>query len=254
MYSISVKPGKPRYEEPWAYSSGFELRTCTRLADVCKHALNFCWSPIIWRGGERKRDNFVSCQIAAIDVDEGTTIADAKEILRGCKNIILTTKSHQIEKSGKPPCDRFRILIPFERTITDLHEYEFNMDLLRRELGADKTKDGARFFWPCKAFHSASNGEAFPIQVPPPVVKKVYPRYTRENAPRLSAKLQDYIRCGIPNGQRHNAAHGVFFELLDKGYSQSEIESRMIQAIFRPASAKDEKEFANILAWCVQRR
>ena len=49
-----------------------------------------------------------------LDVDEGITIEEAREVFEDYKYIIHTSTSHQIEKGDKPPCDRFRLIFPFD--------------------------------------------------------------------------------------------------------------------------------------------
>lgn len=52
-----------------------------------------------------------------IDVDDGITIEDTKNLFKGTKYLIATTRSHQIEKNGITQ-DRFRLILP---TISKFH-------------------------------------------------------------------------------------------------------------------------------------
>ncbi len=49
-----------------------------------------------------------------LDVDEGMTIDEARETYSEYRYIIHTSTSHQLQKGEKPPCDRFRIILPFD--------------------------------------------------------------------------------------------------------------------------------------------
>jgi len=57
--------------------------------------------------------NYLSEQnIIIVDIDDGLTIEEVKALFKTTVYMIATTKSHQIEKSGKPACDRFRLVLP----------------------------------------------------------------------------------------------------------------------------------------------
>jgi len=71
-----------------------------------------------FKDNKRSSKNAISKQnCIAIDIDEGTTLQEAIDLLQQYTYILYTTKSHQIEKNGKM-CDRFRIVMP---TITYFH-------------------------------------------------------------------------------------------------------------------------------------
>jgi hypothetical protein len=65
-------------------------------------------------------------------------------------HIIATTKSHRLPKSGKPACDRYRIVIPFEQRIENLEDYKYTSRKWADNFGADTSKaDGSSMFFPC---------------------------------------------------------------------------------------------------------
>lgn len=109
------------------------------------------WSPCVWRDGKRKKENFISAHFLVLDFDDvgDETMDELNHSLQDHKRIIATTKSHQIEKKGVV-CDRFRLILPFDRPITNLYEYEYNMELaIKKWWWADKNAvDAARFFFP----------------------------------------------------------------------------------------------------------
>jgi len=87
----------------------------------------------------RKSENYIKDTIntIAIDVDEGLSIAEFKEIAKDYKYAIGTTKSHQKPKNGKV-CDRYRVIFPL-LTYFNLSAYEFSlmMDEVNRFFGSD---------------------------------------------------------------------------------------------------------------------
>lgn len=63
--------------------------------------------------------NYLSEQnIIILDIDDGITIEEAQSLFKGVVHMIATTKSHQVEKSGKEACDRFRLVLP---TVSKFH-------------------------------------------------------------------------------------------------------------------------------------
>lgn len=67
----------------------------------------------IEKGTNRRSANLKEIgSLIIFDIDQGMKLANAKETLRGYKSLIVTTKSHQIQKGDKGACDRFRALIP----------------------------------------------------------------------------------------------------------------------------------------------
>lgn len=97
----------------------------------------------------RNKDNFLKAETLALDFDSGMTLNEAKLQFAGYKHIIATTRSHQKEKNGLK-CDRFRVILNLEQTITDPEIYVSTYKaLLDKFPQADKaTKDPSRMFYP----------------------------------------------------------------------------------------------------------
>lgn len=68
----------------------------------------------------RTKENYIRRQnLIMLDVDDGTTIEEAKFYLQSYRGFIATTRNHRKEKNGKI-CDRFRIIL--------VSKYIFNLD------------------------------------------------------------------------------------------------------------------------------
>jgi len=73
----------------------------------------------------RTKENYIrKANLIIFDIDEGTSIEDAKIFLKDYKGYISTTRNHQREKvmgSGKikPACDRYRVIL--------VSKFEFNL-------------------------------------------------------------------------------------------------------------------------------
>jgi hypothetical protein len=138
------------------------MPTPFRTEVICHSA----WAPALYQGGFRLEKQWVNCSVAALDFDNGTTLEEAYEIFRDFAHVIATTKSHGIKG------DRFRVILFFEKTISNLELYKYNMRVLTDKYGADKAcKDGARFFYPCKELVSVMPGAYLPV-LPLPIASK----------------------------------------------------------------------------------
>ena len=72
----------------------------------------------VWKDGYITDANYLKEQsLFIIDVDEGLTIDDAKNLFSNLTYLITTTKSHQKFKNGVQ-CDRFRLILP---TVSTFH-------------------------------------------------------------------------------------------------------------------------------------
>lgn len=109
------------------------------------------YSAVRYANGTRSSANFLSADLCILDFDGSITLEAAKKMLADYKAIIVTTKSHQMgSKNGKKieKRDRFRVIIPFDKTITNLKEYERIMKNITLEYNSDEAcVDGARFFY-----------------------------------------------------------------------------------------------------------
>jgi hypothetical protein len=114
---------------------------------ICKHM----WSPGTFRDRHRSNANFDSMDLFVADIDGGCTIEEAKLILAEFECLIGTSRSHQKQKDEKPPCDRFRVLIPLAEPITSDADFKATWFKFHELLPAidPACKDAARFYYPC---------------------------------------------------------------------------------------------------------
>ncbi len=136
----------------------------------------YSWSPIIWTEGRRLKANFLRAEYFGLDYDkphdaEGNPVNLETVSRHFCDtwHMIGTTRSHQKQKGKDPPCDRFRVLLKAERTITSAAEYEHNIRKLVEDTGADPgCVDAARFFFKCGSIVGMNTtADAWPVEVPP---------------------------------------------------------------------------------------
>lgn len=133
-----------------------------KLCALVKSEFNY--SAGAFKDGYRKADNYLNkSNVLILDIDDGVSIIEAKEIFKKYMNIIATTKSHQKDKNGIK-CDRFRVIIPTQTDITlDKKEYSKMMEEVYKDFPfVDKVcKDASRFYFPSKdsivTFNNGSN-------------------------------------------------------------------------------------------------
>jgi hypothetical protein len=94
------------------------------------------------KDGYRKADNVENlCPIAIFDIDNdpGTahlTIDEAQDLLKDVFHIILSSRSHQKNKDGKPAVDRFRVFIFLDKPLTAKKEnYRLEMIKISERVG-----------------------------------------------------------------------------------------------------------------------
>lgn len=109
------------------------------------------WSHCLYAGNYRLEKFFSGSFYCVLDFDENVTKQEALDKLAGYALILGPTKSDGIAKSGKPACDRFRVVLPWESPIDQLDVYKYNARLINQRFSSDEqTFDGARLWQPCK--------------------------------------------------------------------------------------------------------
>lgn len=120
------------------------------------------WSPGTFKGNYRNNSNFLSCDVIALDIDGGCSLADAvNKYFADYQYLIYTSKNHQKEKSGRIQ-DRFRVVLPLERPILTAAEYSATWSALHKQFPfIDKqAKDPARFFFPGTHYSTKTSGKS----------------------------------------------------------------------------------------------
>lgn len=217
------------------YESGWRNADIDDLERIADGACQFPWSGIQWAGGRRLGAEFRRALFCILDFDTPAfSLAHAiKYVFADYQNIIGPTRSHQKAKQtrgGKmlPTCDRFRVVLRFDRVIDDLPTYTYNMQHYINEWGADPSaKDGARFFWPISAPHIESRGDAIPVlKVPIARARKAFdgevgviPRWVRHK-----------LIFGCEDLTRNSNCYAIARELWPLGYSDVDIVEMLMKS------------------------
>jgi len=117
-----------------------------KLIDIIKSDYRQ-YSPFEFAGKTKKSDNWRNDNqnIIILDIDDGLSIAEAKEMFKNYTYLIATTKSHQQMKKGIK-CDRFRVIMPAVKVPVGDEYFEFTRALEKKYPFIDEqvnTKTGA---------------------------------------------------------------------------------------------------------------
>ncbi len=138
----TLDPSKSVEAERVTFDSIADLENC-----ITKHA----WSPGVFMNDYRTNENFLHCDVFALDFDGGVTVVEIKKRLDKL-NIdysITLTRHHNLQKKENVASERFRLVMPLEKRIESKIDYEKFWSMLHRVFpeADNKCKDPARFFF-----------------------------------------------------------------------------------------------------------
>jgi hypothetical protein len=233
----------------------YEYKTVGDLARVICH---YTWSPIIFKDNYRASANFQFADLAAFDFDndqgQGYTINQAKNEFGDLKIVIGTTRSHQLEKNGKSPQDRFRVIARFESRITCPLDYVATMQYYSGLFEAcdQATNDTGRQFFPCREIVHCGDGELLPVIKAPPMDPELinralaYRNYKSQSS-LIPRHINDFIEHGkVFGGSRNSSVYISSLYLIQKGFSQEEIFKMIIESPFDRRDFCDKEIIAAI--------
>lgn len=225
------------------------------VSDLAKSATAFAYSLATFKNKHRTIENFEQTEAIGLDFDDGMSLDEAKEKFVRFKHIIMTTKSHRIEKNGKV-ADRFRVILFLSVPITDAETYYATWSKLSTAFPAcdPSCKDPSRQFF--KSIHVVSmKDEGTTISSVKPTER---PKLEVVKAPEgvrgeLNGRTCKFLIKGAPAGQRHAELVQAAFNFKQNGYTKDEFTVKMQQMIASGGSwsgpdlnAKDVKEINDI--------
>ena len=227
------------------YASGWKGVRAPTAGEAAKVIAASTWSPCLWAHGVRKKANFRAATWLALDFDEGLSLEEAKIVFAPFLHIIGTTKNHGKMKNGVL-ADRFRVVLRSSEIITDRLVYEQTMRALCTLYRCDPAaKDAARLFWPCKDIVEVKYfGKTFkPVDVTEvKQARKAWSEYNKSfDKNNLPPWVLNYLRNGIPTGERNSITYRIGRELRGLGMTHLEAES-LILASNIPSSGFTRKE------------
>lgn len=134
--------------------------------DVHKITCQFEYSAACFKGGKRNNSSAKGVSLIILDFDEGLSLKQGIELFSSYKSLIVTTKSHQVDKHGIAT-DRFRVILPLDRSIIDMTYYGKLMRIITRHFNSDiACTDAARYYSPNpeQLVHYSSSEAYFDIE------------------------------------------------------------------------------------------
>lgn len=226
------KPGSVKYAQGFVT---LERQTLRRLAGI---ALTYTWSTAVFRDGYRLKDNFLWADFVGFDVDNKPgdhpySLAQAVRDWCDSEVVIMTTKSHQKWKEKNPPADRFRIITPWEKRITEIGLFEANYrHVLKGNPAFDKScVDCSRQFFPgSEIVYANFDGYRQPVheglRSPPPARENLDLAAYRLSRGRAAypAHIQAFIKLGKPfGGGRNPSVYVTARTMLEAGTEPQDI-------------------------------
>lgn len=203
-------------------SSSSDVRSHTRFTETEFDPyliLDHVWSPIVWRDGIRRSENFERCELIALDFDQGMSLFEAKAVFDGFWHVIATTRNHRLSKNGVVS-DRFRVILRAQRPIACASALAATLSVLKSMYPIDGScKDAARLFFPCVDLVSVSEGLSWTVEEPivsPPPRLELYPQGI------IPPWLMRRIERGAPAGERSNTAYKIGCDLARCGVPEEQ--------------------------------
>lgn len=205
---------------------GFTPVEVNTVSELVKAVTNNKWSCSVFKDGHRNLKNFISADCIAFDIDNedsDVTIEQAQEIFGGYKNLILPTKSHRQLKNGAVK-DRYRVIIPFDKTVTDPDEYRGAWLKLYEKFNFTdaQCKDPSRYWEPSTRleYNNWNTGEpAIGVKIE----RSVTPvQVNTEIKGKLLTQTISFIFGGAKAGLWNESLHHAALDLRSQGYTIEE--------------------------------
>lgn len=204
----------------WEQDCGFVV--FDHIKDVI---LSRPWSSIVWVGGRRLEEKFISSDWLVLDYDEHVlTLEQAVKNFCDYQNIISITRSHTND------CHHLRVCIPWSERITEVELFKYNFKKNAEFYGSDlRALTAARFFWPSKGIYSVNTeGEQMEVL---PVFKTAddFDFIKLNDVPPDQRELpfyyESYLRDGLDHSRtgRNQPLWGLSMDLFKEGYSEDEV-------------------------------
>lgn len=246
------------YSEHWAYNYLNEEVPFDQL-QILLQAPDMHWANHHFKHGHRARENVTQgFNMITVDVDSGTSLAMAHELLADYKFITYTTKRHQTEGHG----DRFRILIPMKYTLyLDTDDYKQFMNNVLQWLPfpapTDEASNQPEKKWECFAggeFFLNQEGELLDVLqfIPRTSVNDKF----QENFKKVESldNLERWFAARMANGNRNNHMIKFALALVDNGMSLLEVNAQVHAFNQKLSDPLDESELDATVLTTVAKR
>lgn len=229
IFNKNTDPANPKQIYP-AVRAVTQLDSLAALAEfISNPSPSFAWSPSIFKDDYRKREKFQEVTCLVLDYDSKGSVQDALEAYKaaGYQFILGTSISHQVAKNDKPARDRYRVIVPMTKSITDASLMQYNLEQLTLStfpfFDVQVLVDSSRAYLACKDIvHIQTEGRLWE-----PLTEQIYG----------SLAFKEFVDGFLINtpaqGEGFNKALLIACKKMQgAGYSQAECESFMERFIF----------------------
>jgi hypothetical protein len=252
-------------DNKWEKSVHFDAHTITwdQLKRLVVSEKTQCFTTAHFDENYRAKKNFIEGQnLIAFDIDEGMTLQQAENIFEPYTYLIYTTKSHQIKKGEKEPCDRFRIILPTKTkyyVTEDQHKRMYENMAEGLDVHNDtQTKNVSRLWFTNPEAEVIEHiGEDLFDVTPyiPDTIKSenIMPMVTNINeqvdSGEMSKREAGFTKWFITNtseGNRHENLTNAYYFFRDLGLDPVEKVSRLNAMLFNPMTEHEMKNIYSI--------
>ena len=217
------------YAEHWAYGFIGEKVPFEELHNLTQ-ADGYHWANHHFRNQHRAEENVIAgFNCIVLDVDEGTSLETACELMKDYKFLVYTTKRHQTEGYG----DRFRIILPINYTLElDNEEYKEFMRAIfawlpfKTDESYDKREKKSESF-AGGAYQYHMDGELFDaLDFIPKTSRNEQHKANFQKLESLD-NLERWFAQRIAMGNRNNNMIKYALALVDNGLSLIEVQNQV---------------------------
>lgn len=220
------------------------------LSDLGK-AEGYHWCNHSFDDGHRNDANVLSgFNVLALDVDDGTPIKVAREVLKNYDHVIYTTKRHQTnDEKGNYLGDRYRIIIPTNYVLylekEDYKEFVNNiLDVLPFAVDTSSNQRARKWL--------THEGEVYVNDVGNLFDVLPYIPQTKKNEQRINVlmdsdmdRLEHWLISNAEDGNRNNQLYNYASILLDNGESFVDIRNKVLSLNNKLSDSLSEEEIDN---------
>lgn len=209
-----------------------DYATLDQLAELITQ---YSWSPGLYKGEVRDLAECVGASTMTFDIDADCTLDQAIKLFQDYKHIIVTSRSHQKEKTTKaglikPAVDRFRLVLFPDRPVKTDAEFKATW----HKIAADypfmdpACKDISRFYYAGEKIVSInSGGRRVIVQEPaegrPQGLKQEYATVISSGLRGgLSWTTKQFLIALADAGSRHQTMIRALYDIKEQGYTLEE--------------------------------
>jgi hypothetical protein len=194
------------------------------------------WSSGAFKDGHRSVKNFLYADSIALDVDNNDPLNEVKidkaaELFREYNALIVPSRSHRKVKSEtQPAVDRYRVILPLSRRITDPSEYYGTfLSLFQKFPFIDPAcKDPSRLWYPSSGDPIVLKGKSVEPSVP--ITKPEAVIVSAGMKGLINSKTKDFLIFGAKEGTWNVRLHESALDLRSQGYTRDEAISMLAMA------------------------